>query len=397
MAIRNLIKTSLFTPLSGGRWGLPILLWGQPGTGKTSLIEECCREFGLACETLSPSERGEGAFGVVPVPADSPNGMTLLYPRPDWCAKFDQDGRGVVFVDEMSSVPPALSAPLMGLVLARRVGGYTLPKGVRAIGAANPPEQAANGYDLPPPLANRFGHIDIGALSVEDHAAFMVRGESTEEAAMGTGAAEEEARVMRAWPNFWSKSVGAEVAYLQRFKVQKNKMPKLDDPKAGRAWPSDRSWEAATRADASAFVHGLTDMEREELVSGFIGAGVASEWFHWREEQDMPDAAKVLDGTEQWKHEPRRMDRTCGLFAACAALVTPEKAEKRKDRTQAFWEVLGEFLKNGKDKDVCVTSVRALVNANLHEPGISGAAGKKVLTAINPMLVKANITQGDLG
>ncbi|EUA17503.1 ATPase associated with various cellular activities AAA_5 domain protein [Mycobacterium xenopi 3993] len=34
-----------------------------------------------------------------------------------------------------------------------------LPATVRMIAAANPPEQAAGGYDLEPPLSNRFCHV----------------------------------------------------------------------------------------------------------------------------------------------------------------------------------------------------------------------------------------------
>lgn len=423
--LKQIIKASLFTPITGGRWGLPLLFWGEPGIGKTSLLEEVCGEYGLPCETLSPSERGEGAFGVVPVPGHDEAGLaaamelvkklgsrasdadlaadslmrlapvnTLHYPRPDWCGKFDLTGRGVVFVDEMTSVPPALSAPLMGLVLARRVGGFTLPKGVRAIGAANPPEQAANGYDLPPPLANRFGHIDWPKPSVNDHAAFMLRGENflAERSVAADAAEREEERVLAAWAPAYAREVGFEVSFLHRFPNHKNRMPKLDDPKSGRAWPSDRSWEAATRAAASADVHGLNGSAKEEFIGAFIGQGVASEWFQFREQADMPDAGRVLDGLEKWKHEPKRMDRTLCLFSACAALVTPEKAEKRKDRVDAFWGLLGDYVGGKRDMDVCVMACRAMVTAGLHGTKES----KVVLSAINPMLKGADITPGAL-
>lgn len=423
--LKQIIKASLFTPISGGRWGLPLLFWGEPGIGKTSLLEEVCGDYGLPCETLSPSERGEGAFGVVPVPGHDEAGLaaamelvkklgskandadlaadslmrlapvnTLHYPRPDWCGKFDLTGRGVVFVDELTSVPPALSAPLMGLVLARRVGGFTLPKGVRAIGAANPPAQAANGYDLPAPLANRFGHVEWPKPSVNDHSAYMLRGEDFlgERSVAADAAEKEEQRVLLNWSEAYAREVGYEVSFLHRFPNHKNRMPKDDDPKVGRAWPSDRSWEAATRAAASSDVHGLDGTAKETFISAFIGQGVASEWFTFREQADMPDAARVLDGLDKWKHEPKRMDRTLCLFSACAALVTPEKAEKRNDRKEAFWGLLADYVKSGKDQDVCVMACRALVEAKLH--GTKDATA--VLKAINPMLREAGITHGSI-
>jgi len=45
-------------------------------------------------------------------------------------------------------------------VLERVVGDVTLPEDVSVIAAANPPEQAAGGWDLSAPLANRFCHLE---------------------------------------------------------------------------------------------------------------------------------------------------------------------------------------------------------------------------------------------
>ena len=45
-------------------------------------------------------------------------------------------------------------------MLERTVGDLPLPDGVTVIAAANPPELAADGWDLAAPLANRFCHLD---------------------------------------------------------------------------------------------------------------------------------------------------------------------------------------------------------------------------------------------
>ena len=47
------------------------------------------------------------------------------------------------------------SLALLRVVLERTVGDLTLPHDVAIVAAANPPEQAADGWDLSPPLANR--------------------------------------------------------------------------------------------------------------------------------------------------------------------------------------------------------------------------------------------------
>ena len=69
-------------------------------------------------------------------------------------------GEGVAFFDEISTAPPAVQAALLRVVLERTVGDLRLPDGVAVVAAANPPDQAADGWELSAPLANRFCHLD---------------------------------------------------------------------------------------------------------------------------------------------------------------------------------------------------------------------------------------------
>jgi MoxR-like ATPase len=383
--LKNILKAALFTPVAGGRWGLPILAWGPPGVGKTAIIEGVAAEWGLACESLSPGERGEGAFGVVPVPSTD---GTLTYPRPEWTRQFDATTRGLVFVDELTTAPPALQAPLLGLVLSRRIGGFSLPAGVRVFAAANPPEQAAGGFDLAPPVANRFGHLEWAAPSVDDHCAYMLGAAS--DTTQASDASEEEARVLAAWPAAWSRAVGLETAFLQRRPGLKNAMPQAGDPKASRGWASDRSWEAATRALASAAVHGLSAAETEEFVAGFIGEAIASEWFAFIAEQDLPDPAALLDGAAQYAHNPLRLDRTVAVLAACAALVLPPKAARRAERVRALWALISEMSASKADLDLFVPVCQALVGAGL----VNLVDAGPVLAALQPILKAAGVKGG---
>src|SRR5258706_13170330 len=94
----NLLRAALFTPGPNRMWGLPILLWGAPGVAKTALIRQLSDEYSMPLEVLSPACRGEGAFGVTPVPVDG----RMTYPRPDWTDRFEQTGRGIGFIDEIN-------------------------------------------------------------------------------------------------------------------------------------------------------------------------------------------------------------------------------------------------------------------------------------------------------
>ena len=78
---------------------------------------------------------------------------------PDWAVRLVRAGRGLLFLDELSTAPPAVQAALLRLVLERRVGALRLPPGVRIVAAANPRSSAADGWELSAPLANRFVHL----------------------------------------------------------------------------------------------------------------------------------------------------------------------------------------------------------------------------------------------
>lgn len=389
----NILKAALFTPISKGRWGLPVIAWSNPGEGKTSVIEEIAADFGLVCTVLSPGEMGEGAFGVIPVPDKS---GVIKYPPPEWITRH-AEAPGLVFIDEMSSTPPALQPPLLGLLFARRIGGATLSGRTRLLGAANPPEVAAGGFELAPPVANRCGHIDWTAPTPEEHATFMMRAQSGDRGdnAQTMSAEVEEARVLEAWPGAWAQAVGLETAFLHRRPALKNACPKMGDAKAGRAWPSDRSWEHATRALASASVHGLPEAARDEFVSAFIGAGAANEFFAYIQEIDLPDPAALLDGRAKFKHEKTRIDRTFAVLNACAALIAPSSAVKRDERALAFWAFIGELWEEPTIRDALVPSVSTVTKARLHAKG--GQTAIKVLAKMNDLLKAAGINIDNSG
>ncbi len=390
---KDLIKAALFTPYSRDRWGLPVLAWSEPGAAKTAVIEEVCEEWEIPCITLSPGEQGEGAFGVVPVPVTIDGITVLTHPAPEWAIPFLGNAAGCVFVDETNTAPPALQPALLGLFLARRIGGAKLGPRVRVLAAANPPEVAATGYDLSPPAANRMGHIDWAPPSVEEHAEYMMRG-STAHSGKGVDtrdADQEEKRVLVHWPEAWARAVGLETAFLRRKSHLKNKCPKAGDPQSGKAWPSDRSWENATRALASAEVHGLSDNQRAEFVAAFIGAGPALEWETFRRDADLPDPADLLDGRTRFTHASTRLDRTFAVLSACTALVTPKEAKKRDDRALALWEIMAEVIADKGATDVCVPAAQAMIRAQLFGPKYKSSA--KPMATLAPLLRSAGLVQ----
>src|SRR5690349_6907773 len=138
---------------------LPVLLWGEPGIGKSATLAQLAEGLGLPIETVIASIHEPSDFSGLPIVGDDPATQGVPMAPPDWAIRIARAGTGLLFFDELSSAPPAVQAALLRVVLERRVGSLHLPDRVRIVAAANPPSSAADGWHLSPPLANRFVHL----------------------------------------------------------------------------------------------------------------------------------------------------------------------------------------------------------------------------------------------
>src|ERR1039457_7360665 len=112
---------------------VPGLRGGAPGTGKTSVIRAMASGLGWPCETVIASIREPSDFAGLPVVV----GEGVRFAPPTWARRLAEAGRGLLFLDELSTAPPAVQAALLRVVLERVVGDLTLPEegsGVRGGG-----------------------------------------------------------------------------------------------------------------------------------------------------------------------------------------------------------------------------------------------------------------------
>ncbi len=146
----------------------PVMLWGAPGIGKSSIVAQVGKSLKLPVIDLRLSQLAPTDLRGLPVP-NFKSGLSHWLPP----TFLPRDGVGILFLDEINQAPPVMQAMAQQLILDRRCGEYELPNGWRIVAAGNRNNDMAAVYDMPAPLANRMLHFELAAdpASFFEHAA----------------------------------------------------------------------------------------------------------------------------------------------------------------------------------------------------------------------------------
>lgn len=303
----------------------PVLLMGAPGTAKTATIEAIAAARGAYLEVLIASAQDPTTILGIPMPTED---RKFTEPTmPGWARRINAaaaEGRPtILFLDELTTVPPSVAAPLLGIVQSRRSDGWTLPADTRIVAAANPPDLAVGGWAIEPAMANRWVHIDWPAPTAEWIA----------------WAAAQPSPALR---------MIAE--YIALVPNELLSVPQ-DIRKRSGPWPSPRSWtNAADLIDAAG-----GDWTLAALTVGDIAARTFASWAATR---DVPSVAELLSGARAL---PERQD---AFTTAIGALVTAA-TDDTLDRTIAI--LVGAVA---QDPAAVAIAARSLASAG-HIAGIA--------------------------
>lgn len=266
------LRIALSTPTPKGYWGVPVLIWGQPGVGKSSFIEKFHKED-FPVLTMIASLHDPTDFNGLPMLSDG----RMEFAPPSWVRIFEETKKGILFLDELTTAPPAVQAALLRLVLERKVGQYPLPKEVRIVAAANPPDIAASGWELSAPLANRFVHIDWD-LSADTYANALRQGYQfgTDEDYRPYSIDEKHHHKCS---QIWRKIVADFLDLQPESAISK-------PPPGEYSYASPRTWDFAIALMATCDICGLAPEPRNRhtrlsetfvnLLEGAVGKGVAT-------------------------------------------------------------------------------------------------------------------------
>jgi hypothetical protein len=312
------------------------LVSGPPGCGKSRTIEAFARAMSRQCYTLIGSLREPADVGGYPYPVHGEQPYMAVMP-PKW-AQDCQHGHWVLFLDELTTCPPAVQAALLGVIAENRVGDAVLPDTVWKLAACNPPDCAANGSELEPPLANRLCH-----LTWETDAEAWQRGMSN---ALGFPQPS-----FVPLPADWEKHVGRNTGLVGAFHKHKPALleayPK-DRAKTSGAWPSIRSWTNAAICAAALEAIEAEPLLRYRAIAGCVGEEAALEFQTWEQSLDLPDPeewilkAKLSRAMPQVPlgpelHIPQRCDQVMAVLGALVDRVKNHALEPNGKPSEVRW------------------------------------------------------------
>jgi hypothetical protein len=313
--------------------GVPAIIWGPPGVGKTSVVYALARQMGAKMVVVIASIREPVDFLGIPVP--DPNRAVFHYAAPGWAVKvreWSDEGHTVLTVlDDLVTARTEVTNALLRVVLERVVGEVELGENVHIVATANPPD-GVSGFPISPALANRFGHLRV----------------------------EITAQYIRDWcdqfPVYWGNepilSVNPDSWRLARAKIAAfiRSQPQLlyNYEEGELAFPTPRSWDFVSRVIAAA------DGIDFDAIAGLVGEAAATEFAAWFSEMNIPSVEEVLASPAIVLSLERTDQKFATISAAVAFVVSmpPKEAIKYWGAVQSAVNLIAE----GGDVDVAMPS-----------------------------------------
>ena len=257
----------------------PVMLWGPPGVGKSQMVAQIGGRHGVPVIDIRLSQMEPSDLRGIPFRT----GEHVEWATPAILPDAVRHGeKGILFLDEITSAPPSVSAAAYQLILDRRLGEYEVPDGWAIFAAGNRQGDRGVTYTMPAPLANRFSHFEF-ETNLDDWVA-------------------------------WAYANGIDERVIGFLRFRPELLFDFDPAHNPVAFPSPRSWEFAHRG-LQKFGNQPTILQGTLQACVGPAAGVELNAFVNSLDQ-MPDLDGIVEGSET--AVPREIDLQ---YAVAAALV----------------------------------------------------------------------------
>src|SRR5438128_5089343 len=132
----------------------PVFIWGPPGIGKSSLVQQFAAAVGLPCVSLLGSQLAPEDLIGVPQILDG----TSRFCPPRTIARAEPY---CLFLDELNACSHEVQKAFYSLIHERRIGEYALPDGSIVLGAGNRAQDSAIVKPMASALLNRMVHVQL--------------------------------------------------------------------------------------------------------------------------------------------------------------------------------------------------------------------------------------------
>ena len=191
----------------------PVMLWGPPGVGKSQMVTQVAKKNKVEVIDIRLSQMEPSDLRGIPFRDKDTVEWAIPAMLPD---EKRHGSKGILFLDEITSAAPSVSAAAYQLILDRSLGQYRVPDGWAIFAAGNRQGDRGVTYSMPAPLANRFSHFEVD-INLDDWVAWA-----------------------------YSNQVDEKIIAFLRFRP--DLLFDFDPAHNPVAFPSPRSWEFAHRA-----------------------------------------------------------------------------------------------------------------------------------------------------
>jgi len=317
--LRSVLDQEFFGAQTG--YHTPVMLWGAPGVGKSQIINQVGTRHEVNVIDIRLSQMEPSDLRGIPFREKH----QVEWAIPSMLPNVERHGStGILFLDEITSAVPSVSAAAYQLILDRRLGDYRVPDGWAIFAAGNRQGDRGVTYTMPAPLANRFSHFEVD-LNLDDWVA-------------------------------WAYQAGIDERIIGFLRFRPELLFDFDPAHNPVAFPTPRSWEFAHRALQKFMDHPLLLLGSLQACVG-DAAGIELKAFIDSLDQ-MPDLDAILRG--EAVKSPKEIDLQ---YAVASALVGRAIKAKDSDDAEQVWGHILNYADNFRQKEMGVMLISDMLQA----------------------------------